>query len=785
MSSNLEDNGEIKEYFVNFTPDVHLIQILGEQLIGSEKVGILELIKNSYDANATECHVWIEKVPGLPDAPLSGEEIADLPGPIITIIDNGIGMNEKRLYEGWLRPATRIKTSVKERLKKEMAEADSRGTREEYERLVSVLKFQNGGRLPLGEKGVGRFAAHRLGTFMVLQTKSADEPFEWLLKINWDEFVPKDDNPLDLSEIKLNLIRRFPQKDYGYSNSGTMLRIYGGRLGYKWTENTLREIGNAIALLCSPNKRRAVSGFQVVFHCPQLNEQFENPLSSVPAHLECIAIVDKYGRASIETRLNPPENLSVPINPNIEVEDVDLRRGYSKENKLYWCGNEDQNFRIPQCGAFILEIKFWYRNRDWLSIEYASFTKTLNEFGGVGVFRDGLSILPAQYASKNDWLNLSTRHIGKGERISYYQMSGSVDLLQEETLNLIDRTNREGLLDTQAFRDLAELVRAIIIHLEFRVQEVRDKYKLLTKGEGLSESQSIKQGDFISACFKVISEKYDFDNDLLGLRNIPGFEVDRKLINEMGEFPKKSLQEIRDLRFQSDALVEAAGYGIAIAISVHEIEKIASNLLADINELSKRLLTIDPGLHAQTQNITEITKALSIEAKRLAPLRVTRLDPWNRFKIRDSVSSAKGGFLLTWKDTNVSFTISSDNDFEVYGSYAACTQVFANLFDNATYWLRGRELNRRITVQIDPLKRQVVVADNGPGIAEKMRPHLFELFYSLKNPPSGLGLYICKYYIQQMKGRINETGSKYKIPGFEGAHFTLTFPEIDEASSGR
>lgn len=46
---------------LNFESDAHLVNILGEQLIGSEKVGILELIKNSIDASASYCKVRFEK----------------------------------------------------------------------------------------------------------------------------------------------------------------------------------------------------------------------------------------------------------------------------------------------------------------------------------------------------------------------------------------------------------------------------------------------------------------------------------------------------------------------------------------------------------------------------------------------------------------------------------------------------------------------------------------------------------------------------------------------------
>jgi HSP90 family molecular chaperone len=134
------DNLDIKEQKVHFVADVHLIQILGEQLIGSEKVGILELIKNAYDARATTCDVWIEKVPGMPNKGLTEPAIEDLPGPVITITDNGIGMDENTLVKGWLRPATRLKTSVKEKLKQERKEADNRGTRGRSFRNPSAWK---------------------------------------------------------------------------------------------------------------------------------------------------------------------------------------------------------------------------------------------------------------------------------------------------------------------------------------------------------------------------------------------------------------------------------------------------------------------------------------------------------------------------------------------------------------------------------------------------------------------------------------------------------------------
>lgn len=771
-----------KSFEARFVADVHLIQVLGEQLIASEKVGILELIKNAYDAGATQCDVWIEKVPGMGEAAPSDSEVAELPGPVITIIDNGSGMDRTTIEDGWLRPATRIKTSVKERLKLEWEKAAERGTLDEYERLVAALKTQYGGRLPIGEKGVGRFAAHRLGQYLILQTKVKDEPYEWVLEIDWNKFVPPDDKPHNLQDVPVEIVRREPQRDYGPTNSGTMIRIYGERPEYKWTQQTLTEIGKAITLLRRPDKKDALSAFRVAFYCPQLSEkEFEPPTAVVPPHFECIAIVDEEGKAEIEIRLNPPPSLAKPLPAQKWVETIDLRTAPPEDDLKYWQVDlKDTSLRLPECGSFTLEVKYWYR-RGWApGPDQRQLNKHLDEFGGIGVYRDGLSLLPAQLASRNDWLRLTTRHIKKGERISYYQMIGSVDLVQEHTLKLVERTSREWILDTRAFRDLTELVRAILVpHLEFRVQETRERYSKLMAGDRVPMAELSKRTRVASQVIERVISGYDFETDEMGLLEITGKEDDPKRVLKLAaEAPKELRQEVRTLADQSDALLEAAGYGIAISVAVHEIEKTTSNLYFGLDRLSKEIGVLHTA-YEQSQELFHISGALLNELKRLVPLRATRLEQKREFGIRDSILTATGAFRLSWEDLNIIFVLlPKEADFEMFGRFAACSQVFANLFDNATYWLRGVEAgNRRIIAQIEPNERRVVIADSGPGTAEKIRPHLFELFYSLKNPPSGLGLYICRYYMQQMGGRIRESSESERLPGFPGAHFTLTFPE--------
>ena len=108
-----------------FTPKARLIQILGEHLIKDATVGLIELVKNSYDADATSVEIIMDSLN-------TGK------GKII-IKDNGSGMNEEAFLNRWMNPASGHKEIQKE---------DKKRTKL--------------GRLPLGEKGVGRFAVQQI-----------------------------------------------------------------------------------------------------------------------------------------------------------------------------------------------------------------------------------------------------------------------------------------------------------------------------------------------------------------------------------------------------------------------------------------------------------------------------------------------------------------------------------------------------------------------------------------------------------------------------------------------
>ncbi len=762
---------------LNFTADAHLVKILGEELIGTEAVGILELVKNAYDANAGICRVRIEKIPDLPQCDESECFFNDYDGPVVIVEDDGTGMNRNTIENGWMRPASTLKTCVKDRLKKEKLKAVENASLGTFKSLVKELKKLHGGRLPLGEKGVGRFAAHRLGRNVIITTKTADIDFEYVLEINWDKFNSTDEGyPVDLGSVGFSLTRQPPSRDYGPRNSGTRLVIYGGRTDYNFTESIIREINRSILKLQSP--KFAPEEFSTIFECPQIADLDVTSISDEfsPAFFLSV-LADENGIANFELKFNPPGSVSLP-SETIQKKKLDLRKQNDKEPS-YWTAIESEGKRKPQCGSFFLYIKIWYRAVPWIDgPNKKAFTDYLDNFGGISIYRDGLNIFPAEWGAEIDWLKLSKRHIKKAVNISYYNIIGNLELEQSANLDLIDKTDRQGLLNNTAFRDLATLVRNILFELEIHFTGKRSELNALTSGYIKEPKKLVDVSRQGAQLIKRISERYDVIQDSAGLLDdFGGSDKQRRdrLLNLSESFQnmQKSLQAMQEV---PELLSEQASYGLAIGVAVHEVAKITSHFYDGITQMLKK------GADTETlEKLRDASSSLETELKRFGPLRAIRNEPAVEFDINRTIRFCKSLFERKFKKSGIYFIIDGAENFHVCARYGAVNQILSNLIENSCYWLSNSDFKeKKIIVKIDQGTRSLIFADSGPDIDDSIRPYLFEPGYSLKVPPSGLGLYICKYYMRAMKGNIYELGRNHRIAGINGAHFVLDFSRVPE-----
>ncbi|PRP66490.1 ATP-binding protein [Nonlabens agnitus] len=125
-----------------FQPGARSIIQMGEELIGHPTSAINELVKNGYDADATEIDVYIH---------IAEEESKSF----LIVKDNGTGMAKETLFGEWLQP------SVSSKRKRTHSEIFNR-------------QF-------LGNKGIGRLAAMALGKRLTVVSKTSYcDKFNWL-----------------------------------------------------------------------------------------------------------------------------------------------------------------------------------------------------------------------------------------------------------------------------------------------------------------------------------------------------------------------------------------------------------------------------------------------------------------------------------------------------------------------------------------------------------------------------------------------------------------------------
>ncbi len=166
-------------------PYARLLTMLGEQLIKNERIALVELIKNSYDADADWVKVSFVNF---------GSEFEITPESRIIIEDNGVGMNEEIIEKHWLNPATPVKKLIKKQ---------TETTRK--------------GRVIQGEKGIGRFAILKLGRKIQIISRAEGEDVENVINYDFskydDEFLTDNGKQKDLyiDDLEVTLQQRTPE----------------------------------------------------------------------------------------------------------------------------------------------------------------------------------------------------------------------------------------------------------------------------------------------------------------------------------------------------------------------------------------------------------------------------------------------------------------------------------------------------------------------------------------------------------------------------------------------
>ena len=415
---------------VNLRPRARLVSLLGEQLIRDGAVGILELVKNGYDADA-----------GLVTVRMA--ELGDPELTTITVSDDGCGMSPTQVREHWLSPATGNKALTK-----------------------ALARRTPLGRQLLGEKGVGRFAVQRLGYAVELTTRAQDEP-EVRVFIDWGDFE-HEGAYLDEIEVEFEVVKRC--RIFGPGETGTRIQMFGART--PWTGVEMRRLQRMLRRLQNPVGHG--SDFRVELICPEYKgcEDIDPTGILEKAHYSFEGRVGAIGQLEWSYACTLPGASG---------------RTSTGVDRLVDLSGEVASDRPTRCGPFGVRLHVWDRSRDMMKA--AEMTeRELDSHCGISIYRDEFRVLP--YGEHgDDWLGLDARRINvPSRRVGNRNIVGIVELTHDDNPELRDKTSREGLITNGAFEDLRALVRAAIT--VFEVERLQDR----TAANTIRATQSSKTG---------------------------------------------------------------------------------------------------------------------------------------------------------------------------------------------------------------------------------------------------------------------------------------------------
>lgn len=410
---------------LNFKTNIQLKSIIGKDLINDDNIAILELVKNSFDADAKKVEVTYLNLKNNDDK--KNDSFSEKTSRLI-IKDDGLGMDLKDIQNKWLN----------------IAYSEKKSNNRQHNRMMA------------GAKGVGRFSCDRLGEYLNLYAKKSESDEYILLKIDWKKFEIEDDKKeiqsIDIEYESLS-IQDFKNKNLPIFEHGVLLEII--KLRSNWISETKDNKGNFIGWntdklvnlkkylekLINPNQAFEKNDFGIYLDAPEFikeNNQKEEHEKFIGKIENTIFEKLDFKTTSIESEI-------------IEEGKVIFTSLKDKGQTVFWV--KEKNEYYPNLKN--IKLYLYYLN----PFSKAFFTKQTGvrpiDYGSVYLFLNGFRI-PPYGQDGNDWLGLEQR---KGQ--GYARFLGTRDLVgRVEILDLFNDfqviSSRDGIDKNENYRYLID-----------------------------------------------------------------------------------------------------------------------------------------------------------------------------------------------------------------------------------------------------------------------------------------------------------------------------------------
>ena len=719
---------------ISFRAHARLLTMLGEQLIKNERVALVELVKNAYDADATYVEVEFRGF---------GPEFVQNRHSSIVITDNGTGMSARTVRSAWMNPATPTKA---------IAKADSPRTPR--------------GRVLQGEKGIGRFATFKLGSEVTLVTRAEGDSSETSLLVDisgLDESADSESLKIDyfLEDLVAELEVGEPSvftADGAFGASGAQIEISGLRA--EWSRRLVEEAFADLDRLqpqlwgsASAAVKRA--DFHVAFSVDgedmRLGAQRSDDFQAILEH--AVLKVSNGRFSSSEGRFTFDVNgrkFDLPLDgPEI----TGLRRFRN------YFGNGDGTWRQPECGPFGFEFFIF----DFSTNAPAQHSLDRDEKGilkehRIYLYRDGIRVYP--YGDPNDdWLEIDAIRGTDSARsmFSNDQSVGFITITQAENPRLRDKTSREGLLEAgRATRDFVVLIQTLLSFLRAKPYE-----------QYAAANRRVRE--------RVLKE-HSIDANIAALRG-EGVLPPRAITHlDALEAALSAEREVSAVRLERTE--QLAGVGLSVETASHDLITASREALRMarqvVGELRSHDLVRDPVFALASALVTRL-EFIDSRFKDVQGLFVSTRQSRTTLDVLRLTRRVKSMYIALHQHEGIDFEIDDASRLQAVSTEGAVLQCLINLVDNATYWLMSSAHRPRTLRAFALDDRSLVMTDNGPGVKREDEPYIFEPFYSGKGESGkGLGLYIARQngLRNGFAVDIARTGDPRELPG---ATFLVTF----------
>lgn len=619
---------------IPFKVSARTAKLIGLENFSTEEGAVIELVKNTYDADANSCilifDLKVKKEIIVNELGIETEmEKFEKENSSIYIIDNGIGMNDRIIQNQWMTIGTDNKL---------------------YEHTTDA------GRVKTGAKGIGRFALNRLGmltnmTSLPILLEVLDEEnelieessedisrtnqvpnstnmgFEWI--VDWKDFDKKGATVSDVEavltkkeklNIKQELLNRFSSfpkikevlegTDF---KAGTVIEIT--ELNDDWNEDKLKKLFGNLEMLLPPEEQK---DFGINFYLLNNLEEFGTVKKAFYDDFDykLNASYNKNDDKILNIELSRNElDIDALGNRYLEVFQLEMMKkspfmldDFKKEKielsipiEKLTSEKVDKDL-LERVGKF--DFTFYFlkntisddkedgdiKKYPYKSINSAVRKSWLKKFGGIKIFRDDFRIRP--YGENgDDWLRLGERQAqspgGAGQRLGGYrirpnQIAGTIKISRLHNESFQDKSGREGIIENDEFElfknilieiiALFEKDRNIVMYNLSQLHSMRnEEAEKLRKAE--EEAERVKRQKEERESKKDIKQNKGDDNSTKDNKEYS--EAEEKMADGFLILKKDNEKKDEELRL----LRSLASVGLIISSFAHEVRSLRSRLI--------------------------------------------------------------------------------------------------------------------------------------------------------------------------------------------------------------